>query len=78
LLKGLYSRFKKEKLNSLVYLGVNTNIIQHLHERNNSMIETYLQRKEGRYYVINHYKNKRSSFADVQVHYNIIKKNNLM
>lgn len=31
-----------------------------------------------RYYVINHCKNKRSSFTDDQVHYNIIKKNNPM
>ena len=31
-----------------------------------------------RYYVINQYKNKRSSFTDDQVHYDIIKKHNLM
>jgi hypothetical protein len=30
-----------------------------------------------RYYIINHYKNKRSSFTDDQVHSNIIKKKTL-
>lgn len=47
MLKGMYSRFKK--LNNLICLGVNTDIIQHLHERNNSKIATYLQKKVLRY-----------------------------